>query len=327
MQQLMKRTVVYAMILSVAIMCMVLVYAGNRQIVITDITQEQGQVKSSMTVADGKKLSFGSAVADSKYLIIPLTETIKAEDVTIENHYMDHELWIEIQGLESGFFPTHEITGDATHVSDGRFTSKNGSFCLKFQLTDIYEYRSILEKNQLYIEFVHPKDMYERIVVIDPSADDVSLEVAEKLRNSLNQTDIRAYFVRQDKTAADVEQTMELVEKTGADLYIKLGVLEHTDTAKYGVVSYYDPDYFIPQFGNQELADLLERNVVTVLREKANGILPCEENSILRKLKIPSADLRLGYMSNRKEAELLQEESYQKLAAEGIMTALQSYYQ
>ena len=80
---------------------------------------------------------------------------------------------------------------------DGHFEVERKRICLQFQLTDVYEYRSIFEDNTLYIEFVPPREVYEKIVVIDPAygredtgavtesvaSKDITLNVAKALKD------------------------------------------------------------------------------------------------------------------------------------------------
>ena len=119
------------------------------------------------------------------------------------------------------------------------------------------------------------------------------------------------------------EERARLAEETGADLYIRLCAGEdRTDEEAYGITGFYNEDYYIPGFGNTDLADILTREVTIEASNRAVGLKAAEEGSILELLKIPAAEISLGFLSNPKEAYLLGQESYREKLAAGFISAI-----
>ena len=188
MQQnkLMKITAIYTVLFAVCVFAVIFYYSANK-IVGAEIEETPEEIIQSTETAvqestDNKVESllnqngiiFEQNDQEMNYFCIPLHESVKAESVMIENHYMDKELWVSIRqsvtdDVFEDFYRTQGVYGNREAVSEGYFESKDGTFWLKFKLNDIYEYHSIFEDSKLYVEFVSPKEVYDRIVVIDPA--------------------------------------------------------------------------------------------------------------------------------------------------------------
>lgn len=154
-------------------------------------------------------------------------------------------------------------------------------------------------------------------------AADVALSVARMVQKKLSLEGVRIYLTRAEGTKLSEEDRLALTEQVGADLYIGIDVLkDETDPDRYGILCYYNQDYFIPDFGNVQLADILARETAIASSNRALGLEPAERGSLLEHMEIPAAQLSVGYLSNLQEKELLAQESYQEKLAEGILTAL-----
>lgn len=289
-----------------------------------------------------QKLTFFQGEADTSYLRVPLPEGCKAEDIAIENYYMDQELWILIDGAESDFYAKNSISGNQEMVRQGIYEEDEDGTKLRFKLTGIFEYRTILENNELYISFLNPREVYEKIVVIDPACGgfntgymegelkekEINLKVAGKLKEKLDQTDIKVYYTRMDDVNPSQESRMRLANETRADMYIRIALNTSEDSAVYGTTAVYNGDYFIPGFGNLELADCLEKEVTSSIRGKTLGLAEMgEDDDILSGITVPAAIVKAGCATNKQEAALLMREEYQERIAAGIYHAILKAYE
>ena len=57
--------------------------------------------------------------------------------------------------------------------------------------------------------------------------------------------------------------------------------------------------------------------------QEAAEEVPAEEDSILREINIPAAQLSAGYLSNGEERDLLRQEAYLEKVAEGVIDAIE----
>lgn len=372
MQQnrLMKKTAIYTFLFSICAFAAIFYCSTHKLVVIADVAQDEvvqntqseekeennnisDNVQSGAQESVPEKLQNENAILftqngqEMNYFCIPLHTNVKAENVAVENHYMDKELWVSINQAQDGkayedFYKTQGVYGNRSAVVDGYYDSGTDTFWLKFRLNDIYEYHSIFEDSRLYIEFVAPKEVYDRIVVIDPAygADvtgavsgglqgkDITIEIARALKKKLDETDIKVYYTRMDDSNPSDENRIDLTNAAKADMLIRIEVNENEDTKIYGTEAVYNSKFFIPGFGSIELADLLEREVVTAISGKANGLVEsAEEDVVINQATVPAAAIRVGYVSNGQEAILLNRDDYIQKIADGIYQAIMAVYE
>lgn len=185
------------------------------------------------------------------------------------------------------------------------------------------------EGNRLMWKGMLPEQVYEKTIVFDirfTEADEkIMLSLTERINEAFMDTDIMVYFVRDG--ARTTQEINELIERSEADLFVELSVgADKKNAEAFGTKCYYNDAFFIPTYGNVELADALLKSVVTGTSGKALGIFPCEEKSILREIEIPATEMVVGYQTNMAEGKLLTEEGYQELIAAGIRSAVEAYY-
>jgi N-acetylmuramoyl-L-alanine amidase len=330
-------------------MCVMLLIPYPQSIVTEDVTGDKPQLPD--TVSTAATLTFQEKTGING-LQIPLTNVVRADQIVVENRYMDNALWIyiglgETQVSASAFYHANPILGEKTTAFSGTVEMQGDSLLLKFQLDDIYECQTRLEQNYLLVELLDPKEVYDRIIVIDPAwggeetgayayglaEKDVTLGIARKVKEKLDIGQIKAYYTRLDDTAVSLEERVRTVEEVHADFVISIrAVADEEDPQHYGTGCYYNGSFFIPYFGNTQLADLLEREVVTAISGRADGLWAIEtgmqtgEDDFLARLKIPAAQVSIGFLSNSQENQLLRQDVYQDKAAEGIVSAIQKAY-
>ena len=276
-----------------------------------------------------------------------MPEECKAEDIVIENYYMNQELCILVGTADADFYEANAISGNLDMVKKGLCEAANEGtdekgVKLRFSLTGIFEYHTILENHDLYVNFLSPREMYDKIVVIDPygggsnagnegnglSEKDITLQVAKKIKEKLDESDIKVYYTRMDDSNPGEEDRVRLANETRADMYIRIQVDANEDSSVYGATTIYNEDYFIPGFGSVELADILEREVVTSIKGKALGLTGAEEEDYaVRSITVPAAAVKVGCLTNKQEAILLGREEYQDKIADGICNAVQKVYE
>ncbi len=342
---MMKKTAIGSVIFSIAAMGIILYLSANRVVTISDVAQDEVQRADLSAKEEGESdahlLTFVHGESNTSYLRIPLPEECKAEDIEIQNHYMDQELCVLVGNAKDDFYEENAISGNREMIKHGNYETLKDGIKLSFQLTGVFEYRTILENNDLYISFLSPREMYDKIVVIDAACGgtdtgykmhgllekNINLQIAQKLKDKLDKSDIKAYYTRMEDVNPVEEDRVKLANETRADMYIRIQVDAREDGAVYGTTTVYNGDYFIPGFGNVELADLLEREVVTSIRGKALGLEEADtQEYLLRHITIPAAAVNVGCITNKQEANLLGRDEYCEKIAAGIYNAIMKAY-
>lgn len=327
--------------LFVTCMASMLFFAANKAIVIADVSQDpsgvpvnpgqQGEPSVDRTLVllenDGVEGSF----------CVPLPKGIRAENVTMENRYMDRELLLYIQGGEEGFYVENHIAGDIAPVLLAQCEAQEGGILLRIRTNRVLEYRSTMDSRGLTINWYEPAELYEYIVVIDPAGGgsetgitggslaekDVTLQAARQIQRQFALQNVRLYCTRTEDLDVPAEERVRFAEEVGASFYIRLCAdADEGDSEVYGITGFYNEEYFIPGFGNPELADIFTREVAIAASNRAVGLTAAGEDSILRQLEMPAAEISLGFLSNPKEAYLLCQESYQEKLAAGFVSAI-----
>lgn len=326
-------------------MAVMLAFASQKAIVIADMPQEQTGLSVNSPPKDivrETELRLEGEKGVRRSFCIPLPRSMKAENVVMENRYLTNELWLYIQGGEPGFFAEHSVSGDISLLLSGRCEEQEDGVILKLFMNQAMEYRSTMENGVLTITWYEPHELYDYVVILDPAREDreegeapledgkdgetaledITLQVAKHVQKRFTLERVRLYLVRPEARETAPGDRIAFAEAVDADLYLRLGVSRADTEETYGIQGFYNEEYFIPGFGNVDLADLVTRSVTISASNRAMGLERAGEESILRKLKIPAAEVSLGYLSNPLENYLLGQVSYQEKLADGCITAI-----
>lgn len=343
-QKLLKRTTIYCFVFFIIAMTGMFYYDANKIIVIAD---SSASVPSSEGVTDSGfitqyQLLMKSNNTGRNQFVIPLEDTIMAEDVQIQNHYVENELWIGLNGATNEFYSREYVTGNLESVSDGGYDIVDDVLWIKLAMKDTYEFESTMNNGKLTIKTANPKDVYDKIVVIDAGhggedkghingrlcEKDIALEILLLLQEKLSGSDIKVYYTRTEDTSVDSEKRVHLANGVNADMLISIHTSFAEEMALSGVTTVYNGKYFIQDFDSIDLADKLERSVASATGAKANGLIEAtDEELLVNKATVPVAQINVGYVSNEEESILLNEREYQKMIADGIYAAIMDIYE
>lgn len=334
-----RLTAVWWLLLFVASMYIMLMVATNKTIVIADSASGTGQSKQD-GYAMREELTLEATEQDSRVFLIPLEKNTKAGNVVVESSYMDRELRIFIGGADEQFYASRSVQGDVTAIVQAARETQESGVLLHFQMNDIYEFQTSMDGEMLKIQFFKPHELYKMVVVVDPVQTflpvtlengevqqiDVTEDVCTKLSEQWAMEDVKLYFTRTGNKDLSDAECLKLVNQTEADIFIQLDLAQNEDASQYGICGRYNANYFMPEFGNVEMADIVARNVTIATDNRAVGLVEAADDNLLQKLQIPAAGVELGYISNEQESNLLAAESYRQKIAEGVAAAIKEVY-
>lgn len=321
-------------------MTVMLWFSANKTIVIADGAAEKSGNAQIPAQERALVLERTDGVSGSFSVLLP--QNVKAGNIVMENHYMVGELWLHIKTDSDSFYDECIITGDVSSILQGSCGKQQDGVLLKLEMAQMYEYKSTMEGNTLVITYDAPWEVYKRIVVLDPmgggtesglvattqsgdrvSEKNVALQVAKQVQKRLSMEGVKVYLTRTDDSYVSESRRLELLEASGADMYIRIGVASDAESPEqYGIGSLYNGEFYLPGFGNVQLADIITREVTIASGNCAVGLTSAGEESILQTIEIPATELLLGYFSNEQERELLSRESYREKLADGIVNAI-----
>ncbi|MCR5031255.1 MAG: N-acetylmuramoyl-L-alanine amidase [Lachnospiraceae bacterium] len=335
----MRKTAIYSVIFSVISLVLIFYMMKNQVFAVSsdsvvstgDVVTEETEDPEEMTEkAPVTRIMFQQDPKQA-YLGIPLEFGFSADRITVENHYMDRQLWIGLKGVSAQTYADKKLTGNTLHVLEGYYEETGGTLWLKMRLDGIYEVKSILENGFLYMNFLSPREVYSRIAVIDAPYEEsaVVADVVTKIQELAKNQDVKIYYTTATADGQDqrVEERVSLANEVKADMLISLRTGMDKDSTVYGTCAYYNDTYFIPAFGSIELADIVERDVVTAISGKALGLTFDSKDPILTGATVPAMVLQIGYLSNAQEKKLMERNDYQTKIATGILQAINDAYE
>lgn len=152
---------------------------------------------------------------------------------------------------------------------------------------------------------------------------DINLQIAERLKQYLEQSDVKVVLTREDdsglyskddkkKKMADMQKRCSIINESGADLVVSI----HQNSYHEEYVSGGQVFYYKDSAKGKKLAEILQKRFDFVLGEENRRLAKANGNYyLLLHVKSPIVIVECGFLSNRKEAALLQQGEYQdKLA-------------
>lgn len=159
---------------------------------------------------------------------------------------------------------------------------------------------------------------------------DVNLAIAMKLKNLLEQNDIKVVMTRSEdiglysesdsnKKRADLNARVQAIRDSNADLAISIHQNSFTEEYVKGAQVFYHSE---SQQGKQ-LAELLQSQIVKTIADGNHRKAKSNSNYyMLTKTDCPLVIVECGYMSNIREAALLLDDNYQEKMAYAIHLAI-----
>lgn len=343
-QKLLKRTTIYCFVFFVIAMIGMFYYDANKIIVIADSSavSSVGEGGNDAGYVTQYQLLMESSDNGKNQFVIPLEDSIMAEDVQIENHYVEKELWIGLNGATNDFYSREYVTGNLECVSYGGYDITDDTLWIKLVMKDIYEFESTMNNGKLTIKIAKPREIYDKIVVIDAGhggedkgdingrlcEKDVALNVALLLKEKLSDSDIKVYYTRTEDISIDDEKRVNLANGADADMLISIHTDFSAEPTENGITTVYNPYYFIQDFDSISLADKVERSVLSATGATAKGLVEAtKENVLVNQATVPVAQINIGYLSSEDESALLSQKEYQEMISDGIYNAIIEIYE
>lgn len=327
-------TIGFTLLLCGGAMAGMLYFAAHKSIAVTEISSS-GKDYAKETEQEAEKVSelhFQKKEEEAEYLFIPLPEGITAESVSVENRYLQRELWVYINGGSRDFYWTEALYGNDNAILAGDCRTAENGVVIRLKLKREYECVSTVGNGRLSVKFCAPDELYSRIAVVDflPKnewEERVLAGVGDALRAKKTEADTKIYYLDGD-TALTEEEKLSLLAEWQPDFLLQLSIGESENAADFGVECYYPAEYFIPGFGNITFADLLEKQTAEALQTRANGLFAADEDDLLlQTCGIPGVRMRLGYGSNTSERKQLSEKEQQEKIADAVYAAFLEAWQ
>jgi len=163
----------------------------------------------------------------------------------------------------------------------------------------------------------------------------ISLEVAKKLRDLLQQSGAMVYLTREeDKDLADAEtrglskrksedirKRLQFIHDKEADFFVTVHLNAIPSPRWRGAQTFYYPKF--PE--SKHLAKMIQAEIVRNLENTDREALSINGIYLLKYAEVPGSLVEIGFLSNEQERELLKQDSYQYQIAGSIYEGILRY--
>lgn len=154
----------------------------------------------------------------------------------------------------------------------------------------------------------------------------ITLEVAEKVRDYLEQAGAVVYLTREvdtdlagdetqglsERKSIDIRNRLQIIHDKEADLFISIHLNALPSSQWSGAQTFYDGNE--PE--NKHLAEMIQAEIIRNLANTERVPLEIRHMYLLKHAEVPGALVELGFLSNDRELKLLKQNDYQdKMAA------------
>lgn len=285
----------------------------------------------------------GSADAEKGQLCIRLPEGVKGTRVEVVNDYVTQTIRVVIPETDKAYFGSYPIAGSSSYIDMLSYTrDENNEGVIEIVTDKVYELDTTYDDNYYYFNFLTPKEVYDKVVVIDaghggraPGATkqgtnekDIDLQILLQLKAIFEASgeNIGVYYTRTDDSNPTFEQRVQLANKSDADLFVSI----HNNSTRSGRMSATKGTqvmYAESSEKSKEFAQICLEEVTSALGSRNKGLVEGESIYIIRNSEVPVALIEVGFMTNQEELDLLRTEEYQKEAAEGIYEAIRRAFE
>ncbi|MBR5227410.1 MAG: N-acetylmuramoyl-L-alanine amidase [Clostridia bacterium] len=165
----------------------------------------------------------------------------------------------------------------------------------------------------------------------------INLAIALKLQSFLEQAGATVILTRSDdngiykldaksireKKISDINNRVEIGNQEGVDIYVAIH-LNYYEQEKYsGWQTFYQDNLE----DSKQLANIIQQEMNNNFNKENNRTpMPIKGVYIMDHVKSPAVIVECGFLSNKEEEKLLQQESYQNDLAWGMYVGIQKYF-
>lgn len=310
-------------------------------------------------------LSFDSDKLGNTYIRLDISR-VNYEQITLQDNYMEQQLCLQIGGLKEQAFHKKDVerirkkefrygkasTGDSGDLINDlqiSYTYNPSDFTyqadIRLQMKKLYAPRLMIGTTYCYIVLQAPKEVYDKIVVIDAGhggtdtgtySRDLScieptytLAIARELKKLLDESSIKAYYTRLTDTEVSKKARVRLANQLDADFLISIhcnGALGIDLTAN-GMEALYSTDEDALSISSRSLASACLAEMVDSTGRKDRGIIYRNDLYLLNHSKVPATILEVGFMSNTQDMNYLNKKRNLGQIAAGIFNGIQKSYE
>lgn len=276
---------------------------------------------------------------DEYQISMKLPEACQNENYSTEDDYFNHQFKIIFDGSYKSFFTENGIKNPYYAVKSVSVSQQSGTTTVVLKSDAIKGYQLKEEDGILYIKVGTPKEIYDKIVVLDaghggtdPGAagngiyeKNVTLSIINAARNYFNMDEgLKVYYTRTTNAQAGItagsnglnsssslSARTKLANDVQADLFLSVHINSATSTSARGTEVYYSANNNKKNSGGltaSKLAQLAYNNMVTAVGSTKRGVKTANFY-VVRHTDMPAILIETAFISNKSDAAILKSSS------------------
>lgn len=212
------------------------------------------------------------------------------------------------------------------------------------ELHKTYAYLLYEDAHNYYISLVRPKDIYDKIIVVDAghggkdsgtySRDyvyhekDMNLSMVLELKELLEEEDIKVYYTRTTDRRLTLNQRVNLANDVEADFFLSIHCNANDERGIHGTeVLYNEKQNDWTTMNSKGFASICLKEVVEEIGLVNRGLVPRSKDvHIIGESMVPVALVEVAFMSNPEDLNFLTSEGGKQKVAKGVYDAILSAY-
>ena len=155
-------------------------------------------------------------------------------------------------------------------------------------------------------------DLYEK---------DINLAVAKKTKALLSEAGYKVKMTREDDTYAALSDRVAFANRRNAKVFVSIHCNSSEDGSGNGIETFYAES---KNWNSEKLAESIQTNIVNATGAKDREVKTADYAVILG-TDMAAALVEVGFLTDKNERTLLQNEDYQQKLAEGISEGILDY--
>jgi hypothetical protein len=240
-----------------------------------------------------------------KCLIIPLTEPIDAEGVSVHDEFTENKYVITLNGYGENILDDINIVGDLEIMDAAGAYSQNGNVTVEAYCNDTYDYEVVTDDTSVTVRFYDLNDRYDyKAVIWTPYSEESRIDTLtfeDELAQFAYENGIKLYLTCNLENEYSQDDIVEFVNKIDADMVLGIDV-ENTADSNPSMTGICNTSYFIPDFDSARLSvSLVEGFVRTFGYEVREFEEASEDMPLVYRAVVPAAVIKVSIPERENE--------------------------
>lgn len=235
---------------------------------------------------------------EASRLVIPLTEPIASEDISVREEFIQNKYVITLSGYSANIPNGMELVSDSTIMDAVGVYRQNYDVVFEVYCRDLYDYELVIDSSTLTVNFKDIGDSYAAFAVVwFPYADRNRLALPE-WRQSLDKfaedNGIKLYMASDMQEEYTQEDVIAFANKIHADMVLGVQV-ERTSEQQSYMTGICNTAYFIPDYNSAHLSVVMAEAFVGATQVGIRGFEESGDNyALVTEAKVPSAAVKIS---------------------------------